>query len=271
MIGHATAALEPFPRRWLLRVWGSPHIPTRQKWSAVWPYLSRLSRGSQRLLDAGCGGGMWSLELSVRRPRWLITGIDRAEAAIKAAELARRRLGLGNVRFVHGDFLAFHPTEGFDIVLSVQSAHYLVEEGRGVDLFSAFRAWLKPDGLLILLAPRSRPEVPYSRYLPPPFPLRDVLSFDAIRLLCAQARLEIKLIAPVIGVLGTIAQQLNRAAARSRVLSLLTYPLQLVLAEGDRLRRSDDVQKPSSSWLVVAGRADDFRGVRETSPEGELR
>jgi SAM-dependent methyltransferase len=161
-------------------------------------------------------------------------------------------LGLGNVRFVHSDFLAFQPPERFDIVLSVASAHYLVEQGRGVELFRAFRTWLKPNGLLLLFAPRSGPEIPSTRYLPDPFQLRDIFSAEMIRFLCREAGLDIRILAPVIGALGTVAQQLTQAATSSRALSLFTYPLQLALSEADRLDRPGDLRKASSSWLLVA-------------------
>jgi len=237
----------------------------------MWPYLARLSKGSLRLLDAGCGEGTWALELAARRPAWRITGVDHLESSLRVAELARRRLGLGNIVFEHHEFLGFRPVEGFDVVLSVASAHYLLEQGRGEDLFRAFGAWLNPNGLLLLFGPRCRAEVPWSRWLPPPFELHDVMSHEAIQSLCAAAGLDVEVIAPAIGVLGTLAEQIARAAASSRVARLLTYPLQLALAELDRVCASTDVQHPSSSWLLVARRPGGGHEQDVASPVAEPR
>lgn len=168
MIGRATARLEPLSRRWLVRLWGQPSIHTRQRWIAVWPCLAQLPAGPLDVLDAGCGVGAWSLELALRRRAWSITGVDRSEPSLEAAETARRQLAVENVVFVRSDFLDFRPPKQFDVVLSVASAHHLLQEGRGEELFQRFGSWLRPGGLLLLFAPRCRREVPWLRLLPPP-------------------------------------------------------------------------------------------------------
>jgi len=254
MIGRATAPLAGAPRRWLQRLWGYTDIHTRQKWTVVWPYLARLPRQPLRLLDAGCGDGLWSLELAARRPHWSITGVDRAAAGIQAAEAARLRLNLRNVVFVQGDLFDFPEPVPFDVVLSVASAHYAVEEGRGVDLFRAFRALLQPNGILLLFAPRCRAEVPYSPHLPAPFKLRDVVSAQTLQSLCDAAGLTAVRIVPAIGALGTVAKQIDHAVAGRAMLSLMTYPLQLALSELDRVGRRRDARAPSAGWIVQARR-----------------
>jgi methylase of polypeptide subunit release factors len=101
MIGRSTAPLYPHRRRRVQEVWGIPDIHTRQKWMAVWPHLRRLPKTGLRFLDAGCGTGVWAMEIAARRPNWTVEGIDHDPAAIDQAETARARLGLANVKFAY--------------------------------------------------------------------------------------------------------------------------------------------------------------------------
>ena len=105
MIGQATASLHPPARRLLQRVWGAPNIDTRQKWTAVWPIIARLPRSPLRILDAGCGDGVWTLEIAAHRPQWLLVGIDRDAEQIAGAVVSARELALHNAQFVTTDFL----------------------------------------------------------------------------------------------------------------------------------------------------------------------
>jgi SAM-dependent methyltransferase len=251
MLGRATASLAPIPRRWLQGLFGHPDIDSRQKWIALWPHLARLPRRGLRLLDAGCGSGDWALELAALRPEWSILGIDCAVNVVEAATEARKRLSLTNVAFRHVDFMGFDTTETFDIVLSVASAHYLVEAGQGRELFQRFRAWLKLGGRLLLLGPRRMPEVPATPWLCFP-PLHDVFSVEELNDLCRASDLQIEVICGHIGHLGTLAKQIGwTAAPHSRLLSVGLYPARWVLASLDT-RAYFDVSTPTLMWSVVA-------------------
>lgn len=253
MLGRASAAGASGRRRWLLRLWGTPDIHARLKWSVVWPVLAPLPRGGVRLLDAGCGDGAWTLELAARRPGWRLTGVDRDGACIARADAARARLGLRNVRFEAADFLAFDPPEPFDVVLSVGSAHYLAAEGRGGALFRRFGAWLRPGGLLILLGPRRGAEVPIAPLLPPPFTQRGLFGRAELEGLVAEADLVFETLTPATGRLGTLAKQLSRATAHHRALAAVSYPFQIALAALDR-PASPDAGGRSAAWLLRARR-----------------
>src|SRR5713226_7564304 len=111
MIGRNLDALEPAPRRWVQRLWGCPYINPRIDWTNVWPILQNLPSAGLSLLDAGCGGGLWSLELGLRRPGWHITGVDVNSGDVAIAEESRLRLGVADVRLLVKDFLEFRPEE----------------------------------------------------------------------------------------------------------------------------------------------------------------
>src|SRR5690242_16890092 len=100
MIGRATAPVHATGRRLVQRVWGTADIETRQKWSAVWPAIDALPRTTSRFLDAGCGDGMWTLEIAGRRPSWRLTGIDRDTAEIARARDMAERLPIQSARFL---------------------------------------------------------------------------------------------------------------------------------------------------------------------------
>jgi SAM-dependent methyltransferase len=254
MLGQATARLQSAPRRWMLRLWGAADIHTRQKWTALWPHLARLPHDGVRLLDAGCGDGRWSLELAERRPGWQITGIDISAGDIAAAQRARDALGTPNATFACADFLHYTPAEPFDVVLAVASTHYLVEAGHGAELFHRVGDWLAPGGRLLMFGPRRRDEVPRLAQLPPPFRLRDEFSRATLDTLCREGGLDVELLVPSIGTLGTYAKQVSLRAGGSRAMSLVTYPLQICLTSFDRVEQAPDADGPSSAWVLVARR-----------------
>ena len=255
MLGRATASLERFPRSWLQRFWGVFDIDMRQKWRAAWPYLSILPRKHLRLLDAGCGQGSWSLELAARRPCWTVVGLDIDRESLDIAEAKRRELGLKNLSFHEADFLRFQPREQFDVILSVGSAHYLVERGSGAALFQDLSSWLKPLGLLVLLGPRRSQEVPTFRFLPL---LRayTVFGYEDLDSLSRTSGLEPQEIKPFVGRLGTLAKQIGKiGASGSIVVRKATYPIQLFLDVLDR-ENGESIARSSAAWLLIARKQD---------------
>jgi SAM-dependent methyltransferase len=251
MLGVATSALTPGAFRWIERTWGCADIHARQKWNVMWPLLSRLPRSKVRLLDAGCGSGKWALEIAARRPNWTITGVDYDAHAISIAESGRQRLGLTNVSFRHDDFLEFQPSVPFDLILSVASAHYLVDAGQGERLFRRFNAWLAPGGQLLLLGPRHAPEVPTLSFLGA-LPSQRGFRGSDLEKLCHASGLAVDSIDPEIGRLGTLAKQVAVSAGKSGVARLCAYPFEVALTAMDKWIPLNKRNR-SAVW-VLAGR-----------------
>jgi SAM-dependent methyltransferase len=250
MLGQAFAPLESGPRRLLQRWLGVFDVDARQKWKTVWPRLAALPPERLRLLDAGCGSGGWSLELATRRRGWTIVGIDRDGPAIATAEARRRALGLSNVSFLEADFLSFRPAERFDAILSVASAHYLVQAGRGRALFDAFASWLEPGGALVLFGPRRRDEIPMTPGLPAVHG-REIFGRGDLDTLCRESGLAPEAILPAVGRVGTLAKQVGRIGQGSRWLGRATYPVQRLLDAFER-GKPLSADRRSFAWLVVA-------------------
>ena len=253
MLGQGTAALEAAPRHWLQRFWGVPDIHARQKWAAIWPHLVALPPDGLRVLDAGCGDGRWALEFAARRPGWCVVGVDRDAAAISRAEAARDRLQLSNASFVVGDFRGVCFSSGFDVVLSIASAHYLAAAGEGPPLFRSFAAWLRPQGLLCLLGPRSQATSPFSSKLPHPT-WHEVFSEEELLTMCRDAGLRVDVLRGCIGTAAILAKQLAWAAStRPGALRALLYPLEWAMTVADRTRTVN--RGITLMWILTARRS----------------
>ncbi len=75
--------------------------------------LKNLHPGSA--LDLGCGAGFNALMLA--EAGWSVLGVDWSEHAVKLANDAAERRGLG-ARFIVGDITSWQPTDKFDLVIS---------------------------------------------------------------------------------------------------------------------------------------------------------
>jgi release factor glutamine methyltransferase len=68
--------------------------------------------------DLGTGSGAVALAIASERPRAQLVATDASADALAVARRNARRLGLGNVRFAQGDWLAPLHGERFDLVAS---------------------------------------------------------------------------------------------------------------------------------------------------------
>ncbi|WP_243041888.1 peptide chain release factor N(5)-glutamine methyltransferase [Dyella sedimenti] len=79
--------------------------------------LARLP-AQARVADLGTGSGAIALSIAHERPQAQVVATDASEAALAVARRNAARLGIGNVRFVPGDWLAPLPGERFDAIVS---------------------------------------------------------------------------------------------------------------------------------------------------------
>jgi len=81
--------------------------------------LERLPRDMAcRVADLGTGSGAIALALASERPQAQVVATDASVDALAVARRNAQRLGIGNVRFVQGDWLAPLTGERFALVVS---------------------------------------------------------------------------------------------------------------------------------------------------------
>jgi ubiquinone/menaquinone biosynthesis C-methylase UbiE len=59
--------------------------------------------GARRVLDAGCGTGLFTIGLAKLHPGWWVDGIDASTGMLAVARQQARRIGVGNIAFYQGD------------------------------------------------------------------------------------------------------------------------------------------------------------------------
>lgn len=132
---------------WIVRgyCWGRFWILRQRFLDEIGQYLP--ARG--RVLDLGCGFGLFSLYYASVLPEVRLQGLDRNPRRIAMAQTAARRLGLANVRYDVGDVMDFRGGEGFDAVYMLDIVHHIpVEAVR--PLLEQVAKVLPPDGMLVI-------------------------------------------------------------------------------------------------------------------------
>ena len=111
--------------------------------------MDRLLPKQGKILDMGCGFGLFSLFLAIRCPERVIHGVDISSRRIEAARKAASRLGLGNVEFECADIRDYAVQGDWDGVFTLDLLHHVPPSSR-LDFLRAARAHLSPEGVLII-------------------------------------------------------------------------------------------------------------------------
>ncbi len=102
-----------------LRVGPATLIPRAETERLVELALDRLPADTPaRVADLGTGSGAIALAIARERPLAQVVATDASAAALEIAQVNAREHGLGQVRFVHGDWLAPLAGERFDLIAS---------------------------------------------------------------------------------------------------------------------------------------------------------
>lgn len=106
-------------------------------------------RGKSKILDVGCGFGLFGCFLSTVYPNISYLGIDVDAERIALASQVAARLGLKNAQFICSDARALRPVETYDAIMMVDLLHHL-EDNAKRQLLETCAGHLRPDGRLVI-------------------------------------------------------------------------------------------------------------------------
>jgi SAM-dependent methyltransferase len=108
-------------------------------------YLDLAQRcGAKRVLDIGCGTGVFALLLADRGAE--VVGVDPARAAI---EVARAKPGGERVRWIHGDATALPPLQVDLVTMTANVAQAIVARDAWQQTLARAHEALRPGGYLV--------------------------------------------------------------------------------------------------------------------------
>jgi SAM-dependent methyltransferase len=132
------------------RIVGFTQVPSYGRFLWFRRALGTVSIDPDRVLDAGCGGGAFSLFMAETFPRAHVRGIDVDEGRVRKCQEVASRAGIGNVEFGVDDLTRISDRETFDLIYSIDVIQY-IEDNR--DALARFFAALKPGGYLYVRIP----------------------------------------------------------------------------------------------------------------------
>ena len=109
-----------------------------------------------RVLDCGCGFGLFSLFFSMLHPERTIHGFDLNARRIEEARRAATTLGLNNVSYWAEDVRSFSVTEKYDAVYMLDILHH-IPISAVAPLLARVHEILGPSGTLIVKDVTDRP------------------------------------------------------------------------------------------------------------------
>ena len=112
--------------------------------------LSLCMRGKVRVLEIGCGFGLFGCYFAAKNPRLRYHGIDLNAGRIAMANRAAKRLNLENITFEAGDAGGdLRLEDQYDVVIMMDLVHHIPDDAKH-RLFSSIQSKLKPDGRIVI-------------------------------------------------------------------------------------------------------------------------
>jgi 2-polyprenyl-3-methyl-5-hydroxy-6-metoxy-1,4-benzoquinol methylase len=111
---------------------------------------------SGRILDVGCGFGLFSLYYALTTPRLELHGIDLDSRRIALARAAARRLGITNVHYEVADVTRYASDGRFDAVYMLDIIHH-IPAASVAPLIRRLADVLPPTGRLVIKDVDRRP------------------------------------------------------------------------------------------------------------------
>lgn len=121
--------------------------------------IQYLPQKRGRVLDFGCGFGLFTLYFARMRPEVEFVALDLSEKRIRLAKQAAERLNIRNVTFICQDGRDYlGKAEDFDSIITMDLLHHIEPEG-GNQIIKGFYKMLKPGGVLLTKDVTTRPRL----------------------------------------------------------------------------------------------------------------
>ncbi|HJP34721.1 MAG TPA: class I SAM-dependent methyltransferase, partial [Gammaproteobacteria bacterium] len=102
--------------------------------------LPSLTGTPEKVLDAGCGRGVFSYQLAKRFPKAEIVAVDIDSSQLERNAAIAAKAKLENVSFVENDISRLTFEDEFDLVLSVDNLEHLEDDLQGLmSIYSALK------------------------------------------------------------------------------------------------------------------------------------
>jgi trans-aconitate 2-methyltransferase len=85
-------------------------------------------KGTERVLDVGCGNGKVTAQIAARLPEGTVVGIDPSSEMIAFASKQFSPAALSNLRFEVGDARSLPFADEFDLVVSFNALHWVPDQ-----------------------------------------------------------------------------------------------------------------------------------------------
>jgi len=134
--------------------------------SKILSVLDLLLPDEGRLLDIGCGFGLFAAYFAQTQPNRTIVGIDPDERRIRMAQRTCERLGLDGHRFIAGDARTVPLEPGFRGAYVLDVMHHVPRDDQET-LLRRLRDVLAPRGVLVMKDITTEPwaELKFTEYL----------------------------------------------------------------------------------------------------------
>ncbi|MFC2154528.1 class I SAM-dependent methyltransferase [Candidatus Altiarchaeota archaeon] len=227
----------PLLKRLYLRILGSPKFGLRLR--ALHFQKQLPNRSFQRILDAGCGNGVYSFHLAQRFPNAEVIGIDTDTARIERNEKIRKNLSIKNLSFRNEDILDLSYKEKFDLIVSID----VIEQIKDISGFiQKLNRLLTPNGILYVHTPTENwhKKNPPSNTAERGYPLRHSYSREDLMHTLLNSGFQIIKERSTFGSLAAVLWKIDAVMRRSQLgfLSPLAFPVLLVLSLPDMFSRN---------------------------------
>ena len=223
-----------------LKVFGIPHIGLRCRAYCIFHFLNPVK--NKKVLDAGCGIGLYSLTLAEKGN--MTVGVDVNVRYILSAKKIASDIGI-RAYFICADICNFpFRHQFFDIVLCSDVLEHIDDDELA---FRNIAQVVKPGGMVVITVPdRNTVDDDLSKSMGH---VRQGYGQNEICSLMEKVGLQPVKVIGYCGTIGKMAWKLNRKAFKSRLLTALTFlPLYALAIFDLYLNRG----KPGIGWVIKA-------------------